>query len=131
MENILKFTIAAGGSLAAYLWGEWSVLLGILVAFVIADYVSGVMAAGVEGKVSSSIGFKAIPKKVMIFVMVAVGHLIDQALGNGHFFRDAVVFFYLANELISIIENAGRVGLPVPDVLKKAIVILKGKSEGN
>lgn len=130
MENSLKIAVAISGSLATYLWGEWSTLLSILVAFVIIDYVTGVLAAGYEGKLSSQIGFRAIPKKIMIFALVAVGHLIDQALGDGHLFRDAVIFFFIANELISILENAGRTGLPVPAILKQAIDILKGKGEG-
>lgn len=129
MDNIFKGAIAASGTIATYLYGEWSVLIGILVAFVIFDYLTGIMAAGYEGKLSSRVGFKAIPKKIMIFALVAVGHLIDQAIGDGHIFRDAVIFFYLANELVSIIENAGRVGLPIPDVLKRAVEVLKGKGD--
>lgn len=105
-------------------------MLTILLAFVIIDYATGVIAAGVEGKLNSNIGFKGILKKVMIFVIVAVAHLVDSAIGQNHIFRDAVIFFYLANELLSILENAGRTGLPIPDKLKSAVEILKnGKGE--
>ena len=132
MENVYKFSMTALGGIIGYLWGGWNALLGILLAFVIIDYITGFIAAGAEGKLSSDVGFKGILKKILIFVLVAVAHLLDEALGgNNDIFRDAVIFFYLANELLSIIENAGRAGLPIPDVLKNAVEILKGKGEEN
>ncbi|MBS4171952.1 phage holin family protein [Bacillus sp. FJAT-49736] len=129
MDKIFKTIITVLGALVGYLWG-WSPLLPILLIFVVLDYISGIMASATEGKLSSKIGFKSIPKKIMIFVMVAIAHLIDGAFGNNHMFRDAAIFFYLANELLSITENAGRIGLPVPEQLLKAIDVLKGKSKG-
>jgi len=132
MENVYKFSMIALGGIVGYLWGGWSALLGILLAFVIIDYITGFIAAGAEGKLSSRVGFKGIAKKILIFVLVAVAHLLDEALGgNNDIFRDAVIFFYLANELLSIIENAGRAGLPIPEVLKNAVEILKGKGDEN
>ncbi|HHV73188.1 MAG TPA: phage holin family protein [Thermoanaerobacterium sp.] len=128
-ENIFKTITAFGGALASYLFGGWSALLGVLLAFVVTDYITGVLAAGVEGKLNSSIGWKGISRKVMIFVLVAMAHLVDMALGDSNVFRDATIFFYLANELLSIIENTGRIGLPVPDAIQKAVAILKGKGE--
>ncbi|MGI6225676.1 MAG: phage holin family protein [Peptococcales bacterium] len=128
-SSIFKICIAAGGACTTYLFGGWSSLLGILLAFVVLDYVTGVLASGVEGNLSSSIGLKGIARKVFIFVMVAVAHLVDTSLGDGHIFRDATIFFYLANEFLSILENAGRVGLPVPDILQQAIEVLKGRSK--
>lgn len=104
-------------------------MLGILLAFVIIDYVTGVIAAGCQGKLSSTIGFKGIGKKLAIFALVAVAHLVDTAMGNANLIRDAAIFFYLANELLSIIENVGVIGVPIPEVLKKAVDILKGKSD--
>jgi toxin secretion/phage lysis holin len=83
------------------LFGGWSVLLQILVAFVIIDYLSGLLASGVEGKLSSKIGFKGIAKKLMIFCLVASGHLVDKAVGQGHLISDSIIFFYLGNELLS------------------------------
>lgn len=130
-ENILKTICGFGGALASYLFGGWSALLGILLSFVIIDYITGVVAAGIEGELNSSIGLKGIAKKVGIFVIVAVAHLVDKTLGDAHVFRDATIFFYLANELLSVIENAGRFGLPMPEVLQKAIEVLKGKGEIN
>lgn len=129
-EAVYKMGAIGAGAAVGYLFGGWSTLLAILLAFVIADYVTGIMAGFVEGKLSSKVGFKAIPKKIMIFILVAVGHLIDTAIGDNHLFRDAVIFFYISNELISIVENAGRVGLPIPEQLKQAVLILKGKGEG-
>ncbi|MDI3311580.1 phage holin family protein [Thermoanaerobacterium thermosaccharolyticum] len=126
-ENIFKTITAFGGALASYLFGGWSALLGILLAFVIFDYITGVIAAGIEGKLSSNVGLKGIAKKVAIFVIVAVANLVDRALGNAHIFRDATIFFYLANELLSIIENVGRSGVPIPEVIKKAVAVLQGK----
>lgn len=129
MDKIFKTIITVLGALVGYLWG-WSPLLPILLIFVVLDYISGMMASATEGKLSSKIGFKSIPKKIMIFVMVAIAHLIDGAFGDNHMFRDLTIFFYLANELLSIIENAGRLGLPVPEQLIQAIDVLKGKSKG-
>ncbi len=128
--GIFKLVMAGGGACISYLFGGWNQLLGILLAFVIIDYIAGVFASAIEGKLSSDIGRRGIAKKVFIFVIVAVAHLVDAALGNGNFFRDATIFFYLANETISILENSGRIGLPIPEVLQKAIEILKGKSQG-
>jgi toxin secretion/phage lysis holin len=85
----------------------------------------------VEGKLSSSVGFKGIIKKVTIFIIVAVAHLVDGYLGAGAILINASIFFYASNELLSIIENSGRIGLPVPTLLKKAVEVLKDKSEAN
>lgn len=126
---IYKGGSASFGAVIGYLYGGWSTLLGILLALVIIDYISGMMASFVEGKLKSAIGFKRIPKKIMIFALVAVAHLVDRAIGTNDLFRDATIFFYLANELLSIIENAGRIGLPVPEQIKQAVEVLRGKSE--
>jgi len=130
MENSFKTVVAIGGTAVSYLFGGWSTLLGELLAFVVMDYLSGMVAAGIEGQLSSSVGLKGIARKVFIFGMVAVAHLVDTAIADGHVFRDATIFFYLANELLSIVENSGRIGLPVPDLIKQAVEILKGKSGG-
>ena len=130
MENVYKLSMTALGGIIGYLWGGWNALLGILLAFVIIDYITGFIAAGAEGKLSSEVGFKGIAKKILIFVLVAVGHLLDKALGGQNdMFRDATIFFFLANELLSIIENAGRAGVPIPQILQNAVEILKGKGD--
>lgn len=130
LDVFYKIGATGIGGIIGYLYGGWSPLLQVLIAFVIVDYVTGLIASGVEGKLSSKAGFRGILKKIMIFLMVAVANLIDSAIGENQLIRDATIFFYLANELLSILENAGRTGLPVPDAIKKAVEVLKGKSEG-
>ena len=113
----LIFT-AIGGSIGYFL-GGFDGLIFALVAFVIIDYITGLMAAVIEKKLSSEIGFKGIFKKVLIFILVGIGHTIDfYLIGKGSAVRTAVIFFYLSNEGLSIIENASRIGLPVPEQLR-------------
>ena len=129
MENFIKFIAGIGGGLASYLWGGWSALLQVLVIFIILDYVIGVIVAAMYGELNSKVGFKGIAKKVMILVLVAAAHSIDKiTAGDGTFIRDAVIFFYIANELLSILETVGRTNLPIPSVLKKAVETLNNKS---
>ncbi len=122
-----KAVVTVGGAAASYLFGGWSALLGVLLAFVIVDYLTGVLAAAVDGELSSAVGLVGIAKKVCIFVIVAVAHLVDTSIGDAHIIRDATIFFYLANELLSIIENTGRLGLPIPGVIQQAVEVLKNK----
>lgn len=129
MKKFYKSLAAFGGSIITYLWGGWSALLGILLAFVVIDYITGVAAAAKNGELSSSVGMWGIAKKVLIFLIVAIAYLIDEALGTNTIIKDAAIYFYLANEVISILENAGRLGAPLPPILTKAIEMLKGKSE--
>lgn len=129
-EVFYKFLSTVLGAVVGWLFGGWSLLLQILLAFVAIDYISGLLASGVEGKLSSKVGFRGIAKKTMIFLIVAVGHLVDRAVGQGHMISDAIVFFYLGMELLSITENAGRAGVPVPSQIKNAVEILKGRGEG-
>jgi len=100
-----------------------------LLTFVVLDYVTGFLAAAKEGKLNSEVGLWGIAKKVAIFFVVAVAHLVDTALGDAHLFRDAAIFFYLANELLSITENTGRLGVPIPAAIQRAVEILRGKGE--
>jgi toxin secretion/phage lysis holin len=130
MDQFIKMSIAIGGAVLSYMFGGAFPLLGALLFFTVLDYVTGFTASWLEGKLSSKVGMKGIPKKVLIFVIVAVAHQIDTMIGgDGHFFRDATIFFYITNELISIIENSGRIGLPVPAVIKKAVEVLKDKGD--
>jgi toxin secretion/phage lysis holin len=129
MENFYKSSIAIGGAAASFLFGGWSALLSVLLAFVFFDFITGMVASGIEGKLKSKVGLIGIARKVFIFFMVAIAHLIDTSLGDQNFIRDATIFFYLANELLSIIENAGRIGLPVPELIKRAVEVLKGKGD--
>lgn len=130
MEGLFKGTAAVVGAIITYLFGGWSALLGILLVFVILDYISGVAASAKEGKLSSSVGLWGIGKKVSIFAIVAIAYLVDCALNTGTVTRDAAIWFYLANELISILENAGRLDVPLPPMLEKTIAVLKSKGDG-
>ena len=94
------------------------------------DYITGVMCAIVDHKLSSEVGFKGICKKVLIFMMVGIGNIIDvQVLGQAGVLRTAVIFFYLSNEGVSMLENAGHLGLPIPAKLKDILVQLHSRSE--
>jgi len=126
---MIKTAVSIGGAIASYAYGGWSALLSILLTFVAMDYISGVLAAAKEGKLNSNIGLWGIARKVSIFVVVAIAHLVDTALGESHLFRDAAIFFYLANEVLSITENLGRLGAPIPGIIKQAVEVLRGKGE--
>ena len=117
---------AVGGFLGWFLGGVDGFLYA-LVAFIATDYITGVMCAIVERVLSSEIGYRGIFKKVLIFALVGVAHIIDQnIIGDGSVIRTAVIFFYLSNEGISIIENATRLGLPIPEKLRDVLEQLKG-----
>lgn len=110
-----------GAWLAAYL-GGLDGLVYALIVFTIADYITGVLAAINERRLSSSVGFRGISRKILIFTLVGLAHLIDvHILGAPGVLRAAVIFFYLSNEGISLIENATRLGLPVPDQMRRAL----------
>nr|DAZ26874.1 MAG TPA: holin [Caudoviricetes sp.] len=120
------FTVLGG--LLGWFLGGFDGFLYALVALMVADYIIGVMCAIVEKKLSSEIGFKGIFKKVLIFILVGVGHLIDTNLiGDGSVLRTAIIFFYCSNEGVSMLENAGRLGLPIPEKLKDILVQLHNK----
>ncbi|MFD3274548.1 holin family protein [Paenibacillus dendritiformis] len=127
LDLVLKWAGAFTTSAVTYLYGGWSAILGVLLVFVAIDYASGVAAAGKHGELKSRVGLWGIAGKVFIFAMVAAGHLIDSILGDSHMFRDTIIYFYLANELLSIIENGGKLGAPIPPVIKKAVEVLQGK----
>ena len=132
--NWIQLAIAAIGGVLGGVLGGLDGFLYALIAFVVIDYITGVMCAVVDKKLSSEVGFRGIFKKILIFCMVAMGHLIDtQLLGiagdGGSAIRTAVIFFYLANEGISLLENTTRLGLPVPEKLKTVLAQLhNGKS---
>ncbi|WP_040365449.1 phage holin family protein [Bacillus coahuilensis] len=119
-------------SVFMFLFGGWSYLLSILVAAMLVDYISGIIASGINGELSSSYGFKRIGRKGLIFAVIAVANFADQLSGSGStMIRDVVIIFYLINELISIIENAGRAGVPIPQALTDKIKLLKDKTNSN
>ena len=125
MKNIwtcvqIAFT-AVGGFLGWFLGGADGFLY-TLIAFVALDYVTGVMCAIVEKKLSSEVGFKGICRKVLIFLLVGVANLLDvYVLGEAAVLRTAVIFFYLSNEGVSLLENASHLGLPIPEKMKEIL----------
>lgn len=127
-QTTIATATGIGGSFLSYLFGGWDVLIIALVVIVSADYITGLMAGAVEGKLSSKVGMVGIAKKVFIFIIVSMAHVVDMVLNNGStLIRDGVIFFYLANELLSILENGGRIGVPIPPVIQRAVEALKGK----
>lgn len=120
--------ISLTGSIASLLFGGISKLLLFLVAFVIIDYITGVFAALVEKNLSSRVGFKGIAQKVFIFALVSIAHVFDIILGTT-VIMDVTILFYLVNEFISIMENAHRMGVPIPELMKRMIDIVKKKSD--
>ena len=127
--SIQLILTAVGGWLGWFL-GGCDGLLYALIAFVVIDYVTGVMAAVVDHKLSSEVGFKGIFQKVLIFLLVGIGHILDtHVIGSGSVLRTAVIFFYLSNEGVSLIENAAHLGLPIPEKLKSVLVQLHDRAE--
>ncbi|SDJ62583.1 phage holin family protein [Alkalibacterium thalassium] len=125
--NWTQLSLAALGGFLGWFLGGVDGFLYALVAFVAIDYVTGIMCAIVDRVLSSEIGYRGIFKKVLIFALVGVAHIIDQnIIGDGSIIRTAVIFFYLSNEGISIIENATRLGLPIPEKLRDVLEQLKG-----
>lgn len=128
--NTIQFIFTAIGGWLGYFLGGCDGLLYTLLAFVVLDYLTGVMCAITDHKLSSHIGFKGIFRKVLIFALVGVGHLLDmQVLGSVGVLRTAVIFFYLSNEGVSLLENAAHLGLPVPAKLKAVLEQLHDRAE--
>ncbi|URN94548.1 MAG: phage holin family protein [Candidatus Pristimantibacillus lignocellulolyticus] len=128
MDSIIKFFIAIGGAVASFLFGGWTQLMTVLVVFIVIDFVSGLALAGKEGKASSRELWFGVTRKIGTLSIVAVAHLLDTVIGDDHLIRDAAIFFYLAGELLSLIENTGRLGVPIPPIISKAVQVLRGKS---
>ena len=128
--NWVQVAFAAIGGFLSWFLGGLDGFLYALIAFVVVDYLTGVMCAVTDKKLSSEIGAKGIFKKVLIFALVGVGHIVDShVLGNGGAIRSAVIFFYLSNEGISILENASHIGLPVPEKLKSILEQLHDRDD--
>lgn len=123
MNKIIQIIAASAAAVCGFLFGEFDGLMYALITLMILDYISGVLVAIAEHELSSKIGFKGIAKKVIILILVAVGHILDMhILGGGTVCRSAVCGLYIANEGISILENASELGIQLP---KKLIAVLK------
>jgi len=138
MKSTTLTIIGVIGSFIAKIYGGWDAAMTTLVIFMGIDYLMGLIVAGVfkrsgkseNGALDSRAGFKGLCKKSVVLVVVLVAYRLDLVLGST-FIKDAVIIGYIANETISIIENAGLMGIPIPEVIKKAIDILKKKSDGD
>ena len=128
--NSIQLVFTAIGGWLGWFLGGCDGLLYALLAFVIIDYITGVMCAVVDHTLSSAVGFKGICRKVLIFALVGIGHILDtQVIGSGSVLRTAVIFFYLSNEGVSLLENAAHLGLPIPEKLKAVLEQLHDRSE--
>lgn len=120
---------AVGGWLGWFLGGIDG-LLYVLIAFVVIYYLTGVMCAIEDKTLSSAVGFKGICRKVLIFLLVGIANMLDvHVIGSGCVLRTAVIFFYISNEGVSLLENATHLGLPIPDQVKSVLEQLHTKSE--
>ena len=128
--NTIQLIFAAIGGWLGWFLGGCDGLLYALVAFVTLDYITGIMCAIVDQKLSSAVGFKGIFRKVLIFALVGIGHILDtQVIGTGSVMRTAVIFFYISNEGVSLVENAAHLGLPIPEKLKAVLEQLHDRAE--
>ncbi len=118
----LQMAFTAIGGWVGYFVGGLDGLLTALIIFMVIDYITGLMCAVADKKLSSAVGFKGICKKVLIVLLVGVAHIVDlHAVGTGSALRSAVVCFYLSNEGVSLLENAAHLGLPIPDKLREIL----------
>ena len=128
--NTALVIFAAIGGWLGYFLGGCDGLLIALVVFVAVDYLTGVICAVSDKKLSSEVGFKGICRKVLIFLLVGIANIVDvQVIGTGSVLRTAVIFFYLSNEGVSLLENAAHLGLPVPEKMKDILAQLHDRAE--
>ena len=130
MDNIFKNILAWICTIISFLFGDMEGMLIALIALIILDYISGVIAAAVEKRLSSEVGAKGIAKKIFMLLIVALANIVDiNVIGDGHVLKTVTVVFYICNECISLIENAGRIGVPVPKKLLDVLEQLRDKDE--
>lgn len=126
LKDIAKGIIAAVCSVFGFVFGDFDGLMAALIILIVMDYVSGVIAAIAEKKLSSAVGAKGIAKKVFMLLIVAMANVADiNIIGEGHILKSVTAMFYAANECISLLENAGRLGVPVPKKLLDVLEQLK------
>ena len=124
----IQTAVTALGGILGYFVGGLDGLLTALIILMVLDYITGVMCAIIDKKLSSAVGFRGIFKKVLIFMLVGVAYIMDMhVIGTGDALRSAVICFYLSNEGVSLLENAGHLGLPIPEKLKAILAQLHDK----
>lgn len=130
--NTIQLAFTAVGGWLGYFLGGCDGLLFALLAFVVIDYVTGVMCAVADKTLSSAVGFRGICRKVLIFLLVGIAHILDtHVIGEGSVLRTAVIFFYISNEGVSLIENAAHLGLPIPEKMKDILAQLHHRGDKN
>lgn len=128
--NSIQLVFAGIGGWLGYFLGGCDGLLYALLAFVVIDYITGVMCAIADKNLSSEVGFKGICRKVLFFLLVGISNVLDvQVIGTGSVLRIAVIFFYISNEGVSLLENAAHLGLPVPEKIKIVLEQLHDRAE--
>ena len=128
--NTIQFVFAVLGGWLGYFLGGCDGLLYALLAFVVIDYLTGMMCAINDHTLSSEVGFRGICRKVLIFLLVGIANILDvSVIGSGSVLRTAVIFFYISNEGLSLVENAAHLGLPVPEKIKAVLEQLQGRAE--
>ena len=128
--NVIQVVFTGIGGWLGYFLGGYDGLLYALIVFMVVDYITGVMCAINDKKLSSAVGFKGICRKVLILMLVGITNLLDVTIiGTGAVLRTAVIFFYLSNEGVSLLENAGHLGLPIPEKLKEILAQLHDRAE--
>lgn len=129
--NMIQLVFTAIGGWLGWFLGGCDGLLFALIAFVVIAYITGVMCAINDHTLSSEVGFRGICRKVLIFLLVGIANILDvQVIGTGSVLRTAVIFFYISNEGVSLLENAGRLGLPIPQKLKDILAQLHDRADG-
>ena len=127
IDILMKAFIATFGGFCGYFLGGWDATLKILVTMAVIDYLTGMIAAGYNGELKSKSWFQRHRQKVVLFLLVRAAAQLDSALGSNSAIREATIFFFMGNELLSLLENAGRMGIPLPQALTNAVEILGGK----
>lgn len=130
MEKYFNAIVAVLATFFTHIFGVWDLAMQVLIVFMTLDYGTGVLYAYLIGQLSSEVGFKGLVKKCMILVVVIIGVMLDRMLGNGTWmFRTLVCYFYIANEGISLLENVGNIGIPIPNKIRNALEQLNKDDE--
>ncbi|MGE6402420.1 phage holin family protein [Bacillus cereus] len=129
IASLIKIFGATFGAFCGYFFGGLDVALKVMVIIAVIDYLSGMIAAGYSGELKSKIGFKGIAKKVMLFLLIGVAAQLDSVFGSNSGIREATIFFFVGNEALSVLENAGRIGIKLPTILTSAVEVLNNEQK--